>query len=377
MRVASVPADYPAVSRPAFRAGLQTRPTGDSVQFSGSKPIRPLKIESTLPVPILTPSDFGGNVRAAFNPGVIDDPEGGFHILARVTVGDAYPRWPFVSRIYHVFSPDGVLIEGKKTPVLPETARFPGGFEDPRITRVGRDYFIVATGYDGKLPQICMFKTRNLSEPSAYEFVGVIGPKVDDKDAFFHPEKIREGGREKYIIFHRVSETGDIQYVTFEDPAQLQGEAGEKFWKKALQPKELEKHTLMEKRPGTWENKLGGGAPPLKTKDGWLFVYHASDENGVYRGGIALLDLNDPRKVIARSPYPVMAPEKNYEKDGPVANVVFPQAAIKVENPATPDDPDIYIYYGAADRNIGLATVKESELLDYVKQFDANGNPVN
>jgi beta-1,4-mannooligosaccharide/beta-1,4-mannosyl-N-acetylglucosamine phosphorylase len=118
-------------------------------------------------------------------------------------------------------------------------------------------------------------------------------------------------------------------------------------------------------------NKIGPGAPPLKTNKGWLFIFHSVDvdpqrgKNGWeerwdkrYSAGVMLLDLENPRKIIAISPEPLLVPEADYEvKDGFRNNVIFPCANI-LEN-----DGEVKIYYGAADTVECLATANVDDLL--------------
>ena len=106
-------------------------------------------------------------------------------------------------------------------------------------------------------------------------------------------------------------------------------------------------------------NYIGGGCPPIETKDGWLLIYHGVHDtvNGyVYSACAALLDLENPQKEIARLPYPLFFPEKEWELKGEVNNVCFPNGAVVV-------DDTLYIYYGAADERIGVASLSLSELL--------------
>jgi len=91
-------------------------------------------------------------------------------------------------------------------------------------------------------------------------------------------------------------------------------------------------------------------------------LYHAVDDSFVYRGSVALLDLKDPSKVIARIPYPLLEPEEDYEKYGDVNNVVFPEGAYIFEN-------ELFIYYGAADKYIALAKIGIKELLDELDHY--------
>jgi predicted GH43/DUF377 family glycosyl hydrolase len=87
-------------------------------------------------------------------------------------------------------------------------------------------------------------------------------------------------------------------------------------------------------------------------------VGYAGEER-VYRTGVALLDLEDPARVIARAPHPILEPETEYEKVGDVPNVVFPQGALV-------RDGQLYIYYGAADKVCCLATARLDALVDHV-----------
>ena len=109
-----------------------------------------------------------------------------------------------------------------------------------------------------------------------------------------------------------------------------------------------------------WEGeKIGPGVPPIKTSQGWLIIYHAV--HGGFPGyylGCALLDLQDPSKVIGKSKVPILAPKEDYERNGAVPNVVFSCGAILEEN-----GEDLKIYYAGADTVICLANSKISKLV--------------
>ena len=103
---------------------------------------------------------------------------------------------------------------------------------------------------------------------------------------------------------------------------------------------------------------IGSGCPPIETKDGWLIIYHGVHDtvNGyVYSACAALLDIKNPKKEIARLPYPLFWPEKDWELKGEVNNVCFPTGAIV-------EDDIIYIYYGVADERIAVASLSLKEL---------------
>jgi predicted GH43/DUF377 family glycosyl hydrolase len=114
---------------------------------------------------------------------------------------------------------------------------------------------------------------------------------------------------------------------------------------------------------GTWEEKVGGSTPPLKTDEGWLVLYHGVENGGqgFYRVGVALLDLNDPTKVKSRLKDWIMEPEHDYETEGFYNGCVFPTGNMIL-------DDKLYVYYGAADKYVGLATCSVSELLKMLKK---------
>jgi beta-1,4-mannooligosaccharide/beta-1,4-mannosyl-N-acetylglucosamine phosphorylase len=129
------------------------------------------------------------------------------------------------------------------------------------------------------------------------------------------------------------------------------------------------KHRLVMSRGGKgwWQStKIGAGPAPIETREGWLLFYHGVTTtcNGyVYSTGAALLDLDDPSRVLYRTRDYIMTPEKEYETTGFVPNVAFPCAAI-----ADAPTGRITLYYGAADTYTALAFCQVDELLDYLKQ---------
>ena len=139
-----------------------------------------------------------------------------------------------------------------------------------------------------------------------------------------------------------------------------------KFSDDLLEWENSRSYILIEGRPDSWEEKIGGGAPPLKTDAGWLVIYHGVEHGGTgyYRAGALLLDLENPLKVLARTPDPILEPEYEYETKGFYSGCVFPTGNMIV-------DGTLYVYYGAADRNVGVATCKIDDLLDYLES-----NPV-
>jgi len=118
-----------------------------------------------------------------------------------------------------------------------------------------------------------------------------------------------------------------------------------------------------------WDGvKLGAGAQPIKTKYGWLLVYHGMDFAHVYRLGVLVVDLNDAGKVLYRSPNFILEPKESYEVGeediSQVLNVVFTCGAVAMADKEMLDDDDeIIVYYGAADTVIAAATARVSDLI--------------
>jgi len=104
-------------------------------------------------------------------------------------------------------------------------------------------------------------------------------------------------------------------------------------------------------------------APPVKTEESWLLIYHGVDPNHVYRAGAALLDLEEPWKVIARTPEPILEPEEEYEREGDVPNVVFPEGTAVVGD-------QLFVFYGAADK---VCCVASARLDDFISDDLAGG----
>jgi predicted GH43/DUF377 family glycosyl hydrolase len=124
-----------------------------------------------------------------------------------------------------------------------------------------------------------------------------------------------------------------------------------------------------------WDERIGAGPPPIKTRHGWLLIYHGIAEHfgaaSIYQAGVALLDLNDPTKVLSRGKYNVLEPREIFELAGQVPNVVFPSGAIVGKYDAdgfADDESNVNVYYGASDTHVGLATSTIKELVEDARQ---------
>ncbi|HOK57240.1 MAG TPA: glycosidase [bacterium] len=321
--------------------------------------------------PILTPNpEIEWEKEAVYNPGAFLH-QGKIYLLYRA-VGE-YELYS--SRFGLAISKDGLHFERvSDKPVFEPYANYDkGGCEDPRIVKIENEFFITYAALpnppsksgnfievmqklkvDPLYPRIHVFShTGLLSSFDLYNFkrMGIITPpEIDDRDGVLFPEKI-DG---KYLLLHRPTEWIGEKFGTDKPSIWLAYSTDLKNWGE---------NKLLLKPEYPWEEKkIGSGPPPIKTEEGWLLIYHGVDKNFVYRTGVVLLDLNHPEKVIARSPYPILEPEENYEKVGDIPNVVFPTGTVLI-------DGEIFVYYGAADKVCGVATTSLKDLLEYVLKF--------
>ncbi len=167
---------------------------------------------------------------------------------------------------------------------------------------------------------------------------------VDDRDVYLFPEKVNG----KYCMISRPK---------FKNAGVKMPSIWISFGDDLI---EYEKPELLMTGEQWWEvQRMGGGTPPIKTDKGWFMLYHGVDEKGVYRVGAVLMDLNDPRKIIARTKDFLMEPDQDFELQGLYEGCVFPTGTVV-------KDGTLFVYYGCADTYIGLATCNFSELIDYL-----------
>lgn len=236
-------------------------------------------------------------------------------------------------------------------PVLEEEQR---GCEDPRLTIIGERVYMTYTAYDGVIAQIAVASISVddfiAGRFNAWQRHGMAFPRFIDKDAIIFPEKNERG----YAIYHRTEPSIWVSYApTPHCP-----------W-----PREGHRIVAGPRSGLMWDaRKVGAGAPPIKTKYGWLLIYHGIDMYLVYRLGVLLVDLNDPSLVLYRSPNPVLSPETSYEVGeigkSWVPNVVFTCGAVPMEDKEILDEDDeIIVYYGAADTVLCAATGRVGALI--------------
>lgn len=289
--------------------------------------------------PILTPkSDSAFEATAVFNPAAVDI-DGAVHILYRAMGTEN------TSVIGLAKSKDGIHIDERlPKPVYVPRASFEqkrgsptgnSGCEDPRAVIIDERLYITYTAYDGVSPPKGALSSIALSDytKGAYEKwsdpVLITPLEVDDKDVALLPQKV-DGN---FLLYHRVSGricADIVPDLSFKKPVTRCIE-------------------IMGPREGMWDAaKVGIAGPPIKVKEGWLFIYHGVSRRNRYRLGAALLD-SSGTTLLARTADPIFEPKEPYELEGIVNTVVFACGAIVRGD-------TLYLYYGGADKVIGVAT---------------------
>ena len=296
--------------------------------------------------PILTCRDWPYPVNSVFNPGATMV-NGRYLLLVRVEDRRGF------SHLCAARSADGLSDwEIDRLPTLaPWPERYPEetwGIEDPRITWIeDLGLWVVAyTAYSEVGPLVSLASTKDFVN---FQRLGPAMPP-EDKDAALFPVKFK--GR--YAMLHR--------------PVPAIGGVGKHIWI-SFSPdlKHWGDHqVLLTARTGGWwdANKIGLSPPPLETSEGWLILYHGVRETvggSIYRLGLALLDREDPTRVLRRSDQWIFGPEEPYERSGDVGNVVFPCGWIL-------QGDELRLYYGGADSCVAVAIASLSDVLDFLKR---------
>jgi predicted GH43/DUF377 family glycosyl hydrolase len=257
------------------------------------------------------------------------------------------------------------------------------GVEDPRIVKIDKLYYLTYTAFDGVNALGALAVSEDLVH---WEKKGIIVPKLTydefsslaeikgsinvkylrynahqqnvckegeqvflwDKNVIFFPRRING----KLCFLHRIRP--DIQVVVaITDLNELTKEFWHAYFLK------LDTYIVLSPKYEHEVSYIGGGCPPIETAQGWVLIYHGvhdSLKGYVYSACAALLDLENPQKVISQLPYPLFKPEAEWELKGEVNNVCFPTGTALF-------DDTLYIYYGAADERIAVASVSLSALL--------------
>jgi predicted GH43/DUF377 family glycosyl hydrolase len=335
---------YGSVDTTVSMARVNIKDLVSSIHFERESSYRFKRIEGN---PVMGPiPDHPWESKAVFNPAAIDL-DGKVHILYRAMSEDN------TSTIGYASSSDAVTIEERlHYPIYVPREDFEtkkiengnSGCEDPRLTKIGNKLYMCYTAFDGVGPPrvaVTSIKEKDfLSKKFEWTKPELITPSgVDDKDTCIFSEKINGN----YFVIHRIGTDICGDYLKSLD------------FRKERVNKCIR---IFGPRPGMWDGtKVGITGPPVKTKYGWLLLYHAVSEiHHTYRVGAVLLDLKDPTIVLSRSADSIFYPEERFEKEGIVNNVVFPCGMVIRDN-------IVYIYYGGADKVLGIATMNIDAIL--------------
>ncbi len=312
------------------------------------------------------------------NPGVIKVGNS-IHMFYRAVTKDNYSTIGYCT----LSSPMVIETRNDKPVLVPQAEYEFQGLEDPRIVEIEGTFYLTYTAYDGTnalgalatstdlinwqkrgiiVPQMTYEEFKHFTEENGkvnekymrFNEYQKSHEKQDrkvflwDKNLIFFPRKIDN----QFCFLHRIKP--DIQIVVTDNKLE---DLTIEFWQNYFL--HFDQYVVLSPRYLHEVSYLGGGCPPIETEAGWLLIYHGVHDTVkgyVYSACAALLDINNPQKEIARLPYPLFFPEKEWELRGEVNNVCFPSGAI-VENDT------LFIYYGAADERIAVASLSLKELL--------------
>jgi predicted GH43/DUF377 family glycosyl hydrolase len=288
--------------------------------------------------PIVSPRGGGWESAGTFNPSVVFF-HGKFVMLYR-----PQDRAGTSSQGY-AESTDGIHFQRRPQPVFSPQMDYEkdGGVEDPRLVKFGSTFYLTYTGYNKKDAQLCLATSKDLVH---WKRLGVILPackgkwyKGWTKSGAIVPEKI-DG--KYWMYFHGISSAklGQVGLAYSYDLI---------HWTEALdQP-------ILPARPGKFDSAVVEPGPtPMLTPTGIILVYNGADDRNVYRTGFAVFDRKDPSHLLMRSSDPIFEPERDWEKEGQVPNVVFVEGA-------APQGTHYLFYYGGADKYIGVAQAEVSQ----------------
>lgn len=340
------------------------------------KVAKTLKLSRSPFNPIINPGTHYWESQAVFNPAVVYS-NGRIHLFYRALGGDG------ISRIGYASSKDGIHFderlsypvyflsneeEMKKHWPFTSPARIAydttlyasgggwGGCEDPRTVLIGDKMYMtfnVFNGWNSVRVAVVSIKEEDLANKKwlweDFAYLSHFGDR--QKNWVLFPEKING----KFAIFHNLdkgdSERVAIVFVDTLDSFQTP------FGKDAPDPQVLPDHIV------AWHKRTRSAAsPPIKTKDGWLLLYHAMDkeDGNRYKLGALLLDLKDPTKVLFRAQHPILEPDAWYENDWK-PGIIYASGAVVIKE-------KLFVYYGGGDKHIAVASIPLGMLIDSMKK---------
>ncbi len=216
---------------------------------------------------------------------------------------------------------------------------------DPRLTYLDNKIYLMTAIDTSAGCFLGLFTTKDLR---TLNFQGLVSD-ADVRNGVIFPERINGRfarlERPNKSILENGTKTGSAIYLSYSDDLLK--------WDN--------QQLVMTGNPHYWDELIGSGPVPIKTRYGWLHIYHGVAthfaSSNIYQAGFTFLDLDNPAKVIFRSKYNFLEPRENYECVGQVPNVVFPTGLIALDyddQGFVNDDSDLFLYYGAADTSIGF-----------------------
>lgn len=260
-----------------------------------------------------------------------------------------------VSNIGVAESKDGVTFYSRQRFIIPEYSWERFGCEDPRVTKLDKQYYIFYTALSIYPPtaegvKVGLAISKDLKTVREKHLVTPFNAKAMS----LFPERI--GGKIWAVLtVHTDKPPAKICLTSFNNENELWSE---EYWNK-WHPDFKKSALPLQRKP---QDHVEAGAPPIKTKDGWLLIYsyirnYFSPQRRLFSIEVVLLDFKNPLKIIARTNLPILVPEEYYERVGNVPNVIFPSGAMV-------KDDLIYLYYGAADTTVSLAFISIPNLLE-------------
>lgn len=330
---------------------------------------------------ILEKTNLGFEDDGVFNPAVIKEGNT-VHMLYRAVRKGNYSTVGYC----RLEGPLKVVERYDKPVLFPQFDYEIQGVEDPRIVKIDDTYYLsycthddlnalgaVATSKDLKewtkqgiiTPMLTYDEFKLLTDVNQglnekylryyadYKLRGFLDKKLYlwDKNIIFFPRRINN----KLVYLHRIRP--GIQIVKIDSFDDLT----KQFWEKYML--DFKNNIVLDSKYQHESSYIGGGAPPIECKDGWVMIYHAVEDTAkgyCYTACAALLDLDNPQKEISRLKVPLFTPDNIWELEGVVNNVVFPTGTAMF-------DERLYIYYGAADAKIAVASLNFNDLVTELK----------
>jgi len=245
------------------------------------------------------------------------------------------------SRLGYAESADGIHFTRRPDPVLSPSEAYEkdGGVEDPRLVLIEGTYYLTYTGYNKKDAQLCLATSKDLIH---WDRKGIILPAYKGR---WNVRWTKSGA----IVPGKIN--GKYWMYFLGTTADNKDQMGLAYSTDLIQWTEATAQPVLPARDGHFDSRVvEPGPPPVLTDHGIVLIYNGADDKLVYRTGVAVFDRNDPTKLISRTDTPVFSPEKDWEKIGQVPNVVFVEGMVH-------RGQRYLLYYGAADKNVGVAEV--------------------